>query len=693
MTLLDAIRQWRARGTQLFLERILGAPPDVMMLLGDRMREWAPYVSIESRALWATESRSRKLRALLRGRWRPSEASMQAKAREAFKDLLFGGSEDCGEDLVVLNDWHLRREWELNALTEADRARGTALASFTVLTRLRYKEIAASPLNLQLALRAPYVTDLIYPMVAKMPIVSLRYFLELHVHYAFNAIRRAKHPFSDHIISFLYDLLFLQQKIAIALLEYARLLTYAEEHKGEAQLINAEVDAIMAADALFAYLKASVEKTIALVGVTHGIVNLDAKKDHRKRIAALRAGLPAGVEDLPYGSFLFEMIGSESLEDLNNYRSGLLHKKGIADLQPHNYVGQAARAAPLRKVFGVLHEQHSKNTALLLVALALLTDRLVELDPPSFAKEDLPIERKLAEVRKRLEAEEVAATDAIELGRTQLTDDVPGVLFLKRARLRRLLGQHREALADLREAIARGSEPKADILLQIGVAWMDLEDEGRDAAAVDAFSRAIALRPDMDEAYAARALAYENLGDLASAAADLDVVIPRAAEPATFLEKRGQWRLALGRPADALADFEAAMSTGHEPVDVMTGRGIALRDIGDHAASLEALTAAVERYPEAVVARTHRAIALFAAGEGAAARADLDRIIEHSADHWKTPVALSIRAALRLQERDHAGAVADMEQAIARSQGTPPPEWIRLLAEIRGELQRGTDEA
>jgi tetratricopeptide (TPR) repeat protein len=194
-------------------------------------------------------------------------------------------------------------------------------------------------------------------------------------------------------------------------------------------------------------------------------------------------------------------------------------------------------------------------------------------------------------------------------------------------------------------------------------------------------------------AYAARALAYENLGDLESAAADLDVVIPQAAEPATFLEKRGQWRLALGRPGDALADFEAAMFTGHASVDVMTGRAVALRQLGSHAASLEALTAAVERYPEAVVARTHRATALFAVGENAAARADLDRIIEHSPDHWKAPVAFSIRAVLRLQDGDRVGAVADMEQAIARSHGTPPTEWIRLLAEIRQDLQGSMDDA
>jgi hypothetical protein len=67
----------------------------------------------------------------------------------------------------------------------------------------------------------------------------------------------------------------------------------------------------------------------------------------------------------------------------------LLHKRGIADLQPHNYASIGAKLLPFRKVFAVLHEQHAKNTAVLLCGLALLTDKLVELDPPDITQDDL----------------------------------------------------------------------------------------------------------------------------------------------------------------------------------------------------------------------------------------------------------------------------------------------------------------
>jgi tetratricopeptide (TPR) repeat protein len=444
----------------------------------------------------------------------------------------------------------------------------------------------------------------------------------------------------------------------------------------------------MAADCLFPYLKASVEKTIALVGVTHGIANLDTKKGHAKRIAALRAGLPQGIEALPYGRFLFEMVGTENLEDLNTYRTGLLHKKGIADLQPHAYVGGSSSTVSLLKVFRVLHEQHAKNTALLLVALALLTDRLVELDPPPFRPQEIPSKHKIAELPKRREAEEAMLSEAIADDRRWSADEVPGELFATRADVRRSLGRNRDAISDWHEALARKAEPRADLLYALGVASMDLEGDRKEAdlAAVEAFSSAIVLEPNMDQAYVARALAYENLGELAAAAADVSAVLPRLPAPAELLAKRGLWYLELGRYAEALADFDATAALGHEPLDVLTGRGVALFGLGDSVGALVALNTAIESDANAVVARLHRSIALMGVGRIVHARADLDWIIAHKPDHWRASAAFSLRAAIRAEAGDHQGAEADITEAIARSSGPPPAEWVILQAEERSKV-------
>jgi hypothetical protein len=219
-------------------------------------------------------------------------------------------------------------------------------------------------------------------MVVKIPVVSLQHFMEVNVLYSFNAIRAAKHPHADDLIAYLYELLFLQQKIAISLHEFLRLTDYALRQKKEALFINAEINAILGADLVFTYLKASIEKMIVLLGLTHEIVNLDAKKTHRSKMEALLKALPKKVTEQYYWNFVHEFIRSENLDELNNFRSGLLHKKGIADLQPHNYFNKQAEQIPLWQIFTILHEQHAKNTAVLLGILAILTDKLVELDPP-----------------------------------------------------------------------------------------------------------------------------------------------------------------------------------------------------------------------------------------------------------------------------------------------------------------------
>lgn len=248
-----------------------------------------------------------------------------------------------------------------------------------------------------------------FVMIPKIPIISFQYFLDVHSTFAFAAIRGARLPHSDRIIAYLYEVLFLQQKIAIALHEFARLAAFAGSEKERNLLINAEVDAIMGADAIFSYLKASVEKTIALVGLAFGIDNLDSKKTHERRLAALHAGIPQLYRDTFYCDFLLEFVKSENIEEINKYRLGLLHKMGIADLQPHNYVAVDVHKLPFRRLLDLLLEQHAKNTAVLLSALALLTDKLVEASPPAISQETLfdqlkdPLTTTLARIARGIE--------------------------------------------------------------------------------------------------------------------------------------------------------------------------------------------------------------------------------------------------------------------------------------------------
>ncbi len=68
-------------------------------------------------------------------------------------------------------------------------------------------------------------------MVVKIPITSFAHYLDMHFEFAVNSIRKANHPEADDIISYLYELLNIQQKIAISLHEYLRLTHYPQLKK------------------------------------------------------------------------------------------------------------------------------------------------------------------------------------------------------------------------------------------------------------------------------------------------------------------------------------------------------------------------------------------------------------------------------------------------------------------------------
>jgi hypothetical protein len=92
--------------------------------------------------------------------------------------------------------------------------------------------------------------------------------------------------------------------------------------------------------------------------------------------------IPKKTKDTFYYELINDFISSGNLETLNNYRSGLLHKKGISDLQPHTQFNTMNDTGKFKEIFQDLNEQHAKGTVVLLSVLAILTDNLVDRDPP-----------------------------------------------------------------------------------------------------------------------------------------------------------------------------------------------------------------------------------------------------------------------------------------------------------------------
>jgi hypothetical protein len=375
--------------TKLIIKNLFRMGDDIAVMIGTKIQKGSLYAPVKTEELWHRESFIKKLKSIFTFTWTPSEHLLQEGARYIFMNDIFGTPKDYGDKLFKLTAWHNSREWNLSELTVKEGEKADAIQAMAVLTRLRYED-SWSLLKLNLYEKVPFICILSHPMVVKIPILSFQYYLDIHTHFAFNSIRKAKHPEADSLIDYLYEILYLQQKTGISLHELLWRVDYSEKHKNDALFINAEVNAIMNADLTFSYLKATIEKIIVLVGLTHGIKNLDSKKNHKAKMSALKEGLPSKLFEVHYFQFMFNLFSSENLDELNSYRSGILHKRGISDLQPHNYVNKDPLSIPLMKVFSVIHEQHAKNTAALIGALALLTDKLVELDPPTESIEEIP---------------------------------------------------------------------------------------------------------------------------------------------------------------------------------------------------------------------------------------------------------------------------------------------------------------
>jgi hypothetical protein len=254
-----------------------------------------------------------------------------------------------------------------------------------------HSKVTSELLHLNLGLIANDVCLLLHAMVVKVPVTSIQYFVDIHSEFAFNEVRKSGIPYSDDIISYVYEIQFIQQKIAISLLDFLKTVGEIGKKGGDTMLTKSELSGIILFEAVLMYLKASVEKIIVLIGLIFGIPGLESKKNHKAKINALETHIPDRVKKLFYYEFIFNYINSDSLSDLNSYRNGILHKRGISDLQPHNYVGQQADFIPLKNLFQVLMDQHVTNSAVLIGVYAFLTDELVRLLPTSLEYKDLPL--------------------------------------------------------------------------------------------------------------------------------------------------------------------------------------------------------------------------------------------------------------------------------------------------------------
>ena len=236
--------------------------------------------------------------------------------------------------------------------------------------------------------------------------------------------------------------------------------------------------------------------------------------------------------------------------------------------------------------------------------------------------------------------------------------------------------------------------------------------------AVECFSRAIALRPDV-AGYRARARAYRELGQRTDALNDLDRAIRlKADDLPLYLERadllfrqhsydaaladcdrlvtadpnwaavralRGDCHAAGGDTDKALSDYTAAITAaGDDPVaaaDVHRRRAALYLDGDNAAAAARDCDAALRLDPSNAKAYRVRGMAHREAGDFAAADADLTRALELDAD---TPLTLLARATVRFDLGDPAAAAADCDKALTLDPDNARAYSLRGMARRKG---------
>ncbi|RFZ89916.1 hypothetical protein D0C36_24035 [Mucilaginibacter conchicola] len=365
------------------LKRYLCLEDDYLVKFGQNVQKGSLMAKIPVLPFWQQLTFGQKLLAILKRSWKPTDAEFEKAAQETFLREVFGKEEDFGMVLYDINLLHHYRQWDFDSLTEGDLEKFEGLQSLRVLLSVKNWTVTSDYLHLSLWEILPDMCVNLIPISFYIPVTSIRYCLELQENFTFNSIRKASHPLADDIISYLYEVLGIQQKIANGFYNLMILMDKVRREKADVSFMTHEIDCLTIIDSTINYLKATIEKGVLLLALTCEIKNLDGYKTHRQKLSALERNVPLKVKNQPYYQFIWNQIQSDELLELNNLRSGINHKKGISKVQPHSFVNKSFEETALWELFMLLKRQHQINTLTLIGTLAILADDLISRRPPT----------------------------------------------------------------------------------------------------------------------------------------------------------------------------------------------------------------------------------------------------------------------------------------------------------------------
>jgi tetratricopeptide (TPR) repeat protein len=160
-----------------------------------------------------------------------------------------------------------------------------------------------------------------------------------------------------------------------------------------------------------------------------------------------------------------------------------------------------------------------------------------------------------------------------------------------------------------------------------------MESRGKLDDAVDAYTRALARRPDDATIYYDRGVAFGRQGRWDDAIADYTRAIEHDAGMAKAYNNRAAAHAHERRFEAAVADFSKSINLDSKSALSFRNRGLAYHDLGQVAPSIEDYTVAIRLDPNDFANRFERGNVYLDAGDYAKAIADFDQAITLDAKH------------------------------------------------------------
>lgn len=208
--------------------------------------------------------------------------------------------------------------------------------------------------------------------------------------------------------------------------------------------------------------------------------------------------------------------------------------------------------------------------------------------------------------------------------------------------------------------------------------------------AIADYGEAIALRPDLAPAYAARGALLRERGDVRKALDDFNADLRLRPDDLETLLDRGAAREGLSDPDGAISDYSAVLRLKPNDERALLDRGISRGETRDFAGALSDFNAAVALSPGSSEGYSGRCWIRAVSGDAPeSAIEDCNRAVGARPDN---AAALGYRAMLSLRLSDFDAAIKDYDAALARKPDDATFLFGRGIAKLRAGNQTGANE-